>query len=149
MRRITPIHILLLGLATTLALPLFAADAPQEVRQEMMKGVRDAAKPLGQMMKGEKDFDAAAAMDSLKVFQHSANNFGDLFPEGSDSGYETEALESIWSDRAGFDAKLADFGAAVDAAIAANPQDLNGLRKAAGPVFKQCKACHEGYRADN
>jgi len=36
----------------------------------------------------------------------------------------------------------------VDAAIAAKPDSLEALNAAAGPVFKTCKGCHEGYRVE-
>ena len=36
----------------------------------------------------------------------------------------------------------------ADAAIAAKPDSLEELKKVAGPVFKTCKGCHEGYRVD-
>jgi cytochrome c556 len=73
--------------------------------------------------------------------------FGDLFPAGSDSE-DDRALPAIWTERAGFDSALQEWAEAVDAAVAANPQTLEELQAAAGPVFKKCKACHEHYRAE-
>lgn len=143
-----------LALATvfTLALPVSAAlaeESPQEQRHELMEGVGGGAKTIGGMLEGEKAFDAAAAMEALQVWDHAAGVFGDLFPEGTETGHDTEALPTIWSDRAGFDAALQAWSDAVDAAIAADPQSLDELGAAAGPVFKKCKACHEEYRAED
>ena len=126
----------------------FAGTGPIETRQELMEDTRDAAKVIGGMLRQEKPFDAEAAMDALKVWEKTAKEAGELFPEGSETGHDTEAKETIWSDRAGFDEKLANFGAKVDAAIAAEPASLEALNAAAGPVFKACKACHEGYRVE-
>jgi len=126
-----------------------AADSPQETRNELMEGVGDAAKPVGKMLKGERTFDAAIVMKSFRTWSNAAGIFGDLFPEGSESGYETEAKDSIWSDREGFNARLAAFGEAADAAIEASPQDLATLEAAAGPVFKECKGCHKDYRIED
>lgn len=126
-----------------------AGETPQEARHELMEGVKDAASPIGKMLKGEKEFDAAVAMTSFEVWADAAARFGDMFPAGSESGYDTEARDTIWSDREGFDRALADFSAAVDAAITASPQSLDALKPAAGPIFKQCKACHEGYRVED
>lgn len=126
----------------------FAASDPIETRQQMMKDTREAAKVVGGMLKEEQPFDAVAAMDALKVWENTAAQVGDLFPAGSETGHDTEAKSTIWSDREGFEQKLADFGTAVDAAIAAGPDSLEALNTAAGPVFKTCKACHEGYRID-
>jgi cytochrome c556 len=131
------------------ALPLaWASDTPQETRHELMEGVKDAAKPVGGMLKGEQEFDATVAMESFETWAHAAGTFGDLFPEGTDTGYDTEAKETIWTDREGFDEKLDTFAKVVDAAIEANPQDLEALKAAAGPIFKACKGCHEDYRVE-
>lgn len=115
----------------------------------MMEGVKDAAKPVGGMLKGEQEFDAAIAMKSFQTWSDAADVVGDLFPEGTESGYDTEAKETIWTDREGFNDQLAAFAKAVDAAIDANPQDLDALKAAAGPIFKACKGCHEGYRVED
>ena len=131
------------------ALPALAGDSPQEQRHELMEDVGGAAKKIGSMLKGEAEFDAAVANASLEVWAEAAWDFGKLFPEGSETGFDTEAKETIWTDRAGFDEQLAQFGAAAEAAVEANPQDLEALKAAAGPVFKVCKSCHESYRVDD
>ena len=129
--------------------PAWAADSPQEVRREMMEGVGDAAKPVGKMLKGEQEFDAAVVTKSFQVWSNAAIDFGDLFPEGSETGYDTEAKETIWTDRDGFNEQLGTFTDAVISAIEDNPQDLEMLKTATGPVFKACKACHEDYRVED
>lgn len=137
--------------AAALLLPLSAAIASgtvQEQRHELMESAKDAAKPVAGMLKGEKAFDAAEAMESFETWARVAAQAGDLFPEGSETGYGTEAKETVWTDREGFEKALAEFGQAVDAAIEAGPQDLESLNAAAGPVFKACKSCHEGYRVE-
>jgi cytochrome c556 len=126
----------------------FADSDPILERQKLMEDTRDAAKVIGGMMKGAEPFDAEAAMGAFKVWKNTAETAGDLFPEGSGVGHDTEAKVTIWTDRAGFEAQLADFNSAVDAAIAANPDSLEDLKTAAGPVFNACKNCHEGYRVE-
>lgn len=127
---------------------VFAGPGPIEERQKLMEDTRDAAKVIGGMVKQERDFDANEAMEALKVWQITAAEVGELFPEGSAIGHDTEAKVTIWSDREGFDDKLAEFSSTVDAAIAAKPANLDALKAAAGPVFKSCKGCHEGYRVE-
>ena len=131
------------------AVSALAGDAPQEVRHEMMEDVGGAAKNIGKMLKGEAPFDADLANQSLQTWSEAAAGFGELFPEGSESGYDTEAKATIWTDRAGFEEQLALFAEKADAAVAANPQSLDELKPAAGAVFKTCKSCHEGYRVDD
>ena len=128
---------------------VLAEDAPQEVRHELMEDVGGAAKNIGKMMKGEAPFDAALANESLRTWAEAAALVGDLFPEGSESGYDTEAKATIWTDRAGFDEQVALFAEKANAAVAANPQSLDELKPAAGGVFKTCKSCHESYRVDD
>lgn len=126
-----------------------AGDTPQERRHELMEDVGGAAKTIGKMLKEEAPFDAMTAMEALEVWAGAAEPFGEMFPEGSETGFETEAKSTIWTDRAGFEQALGEFKSAADAAVAANPQTLAELQPAAGPVFKACKGCHESYRVDD
>ena len=137
--------------AITLAFtsPLFAGDSPQHERHELMEDVGEAAKPLGQMLKGERDFDADVVMASFKTFDDASARFGKLFPPGSETGEDTEAAPAIWEDRAGFDEALATWADAVDAAIAANPQTLDETKPVAGEIFNACKGCHDTYRIED
>lgn len=144
-RLVLVISALLLAFSVT---PLVAGDSPQEQRRELMEDSKDAAKPVGGMLKGEVEFNAERAMASFKTWAEIAGQFGELFPEGSETGYDTEAKIEIWTDRAGFEAELNKFSEAANAAVAANPQSLEELKAVAGPVFKTCKSCHEGYRVD-
>ena len=134
--------------AMFIASAAIAGSDPILERQELMEDTRDAAKVIGGMLKEEQPFDAEAAMAALETWKKTATTAGDLFPEGSDTGHDTEAKATIWTDRAGFDAKMNDFATQVDAAITANPDSLEALGAAANPVFKACKACHEGYRVE-
>ncbi|MEQ8305696.1 MAG: cytochrome c [Hoeflea sp.] len=125
------------------------AAEPQEVRQEMMKKVGGATGAMAKMVKGEAAFDADAVMAALTTMSEVAADYGNQFPEGSETGFKTEAAPAIWSDRAGFDAALEKFKTDVDAGIAAAPADLDGLKAVFGPITKNCGACHEDYRQKN
>jgi len=131
------------------SLAAVAGDSPQELRHEMMEDVGGAAKTIGAMLKGEAAFDAPEANAALEVWAEAAWDFGKLFPEGSETGFDTEAAPAIWTDRAGFDEQLQQFSEATEAAVAASPQDLEALKAATGPVFKVCKSCHETYRIED
>lgn len=140
---------LLAAIALAFTSPLFAGESPQHERHELMEGVGDAAKPLGQMLKGERDFDAGVVMTTLETFDDASARFGKLFPPGSETGEGTEAAPAIWEDRAGFDEALATWADAVDAAIAANPQTLEQTKPVAGDIFESCKGCHDTYRIED
>lgn len=137
-------------LAAMLTASTFAgADGtPQLERHELMEGVGKAAKVIGAMFRGEAEYDAAAVQKSLQTFEEAAGKFGDLFPEGSETGEGTEAAPAIWEDREGFNAALQDFADATAAAIAAAPATLEDAKPAVGPVFQACKGCHDSYRLE-
>lgn len=143
------IRVLAAAVAALALQTALAGDSPQEQRHELMEDVRAGAKTIGKMLEGEAPFDAAAAMGALQTWREAGAVFGTLFPEGSETGFETKAKPAIWSDRTGFEAALLKWVEATDAAIAANPQSLEDLQGAAGPVFKACKGCHENYRVDD
>ena len=131
---------------TSLAL---ADDDPRHVRHEAMEEVRDAAKVIGAMLKGEREYDVEAAQASLDVFDDVSSYFGELFPEGTETGEGTEAAPAIWEDRAGFEAALQKWRDASIAAINADPQTLEEAQPVLGPIFKTCKGCHDTYRLED
>lgn len=126
-----------------------ADDDPRHVRHEIMEDVGEAAKPLGQMAKGEKEYDVEVFIASMTTFKESAEGFGELFPEGTETGADTEAAPAIWEDRAGFDAALVKWQEATQAAIDARPETLEAAEPLAGAVFGSCKNCHDTYRIED
>ena len=125
-----------------------AEDDPRHERHELMEGVKDAAKPLGQMARGEVEFDADVLMASLQVFHDASGRFGDLFPPGTETGMDTEAAPAIWEDREGFDQALVDWRTAVEKAMDAAPATLEDAGPVVGPIFDNCKNCHDTYRIE-
>ena len=126
-----------------------AEGTPQHERHEVMEDVGKAAKVIGAMFRGEADYDAAAVQKSLATFEKAAGKFGDLFPEGSETGEGTEAAPAIWEDRDGFNAALQEWADATAAAIAAAPATLEDAKATVGPVFQTCKGCHDDYRIED
>ena len=124
------------------------AEDPILQRQELMENTKDALGPMIGMAKGEVEFDAATVQSSLLTMQITAAEAGALFPEGSESGHDTEAKASIWSDRAGFEQAMADFDVAVKAALDAAPASVDERKPALNGVLKTCKGCHDGYRVE-
>jgi cytochrome c556 len=123
-----------------------AASDPILVRQKIMKSSGGAAGVSGGMMKGKIAFDAKVATAAIRTLNAAAYTYGNYFPAGSDTGMKTRASPKIWQDMAGFEAKLAQFQKDTDAAAAAKPQDLDAFKAAMGPVFGNCKGCHEVYQ---
>lgn len=139
------IRISFLACALAVATLAVAGDDPGHERHELMEGVRDAAKPVGAMLKGEADYDQAVLMTSLETFASAGNQLGSLFPEGSEGG---EAAPAIWEDREGFEAAIVEWQEATAAAIETNPATLDDAKPVLGPVFGACKNCHDTYRIE-
>lgn len=123
----------------------YAAE-PQEMRQEMMKHVGGATGAMAKMVKGEEDFDQAKVIEALTTISETMAEFPAQFPEGTETGMETEAAPAIWEDKAGFEAKSVALKEAADAGIASPPADVDGLKAMFGPLTKNCGSCHETYR---
>lgn len=121
-----------------------------DTRKALMQAVGSAAGVAGAMMKGEMDYNPAVAGAAIASMRGAAYAVGAFFPEGTDTVKGTTAAPKIWSDAAGFEMALAKFKTDIDAASAASgkdgPADLDAFKAAIGPVFANCKSCHEGYR---
>lgn len=124
-----------------------------DTRKALMQGVGAAAGAAGGMMKGEIDYNPAVANAAIAAMRGAAYSFGAFFPEGTESVKGSTASPKIWEDADGFAAAAAKFKADIDAASAAagkdGPADLDAFKAAIGPVFANCKSCHEGYRVKN
>ena len=105
---------LILCLAVAVPLVVVADNHdPIAKRQDLMSDTREALKPLIGMSRGQVDFNAGTVADSLAVFATTAEQARDLFPEGTETGGETEAKATIWSDPDGFDQAFTNFADAV------------------------------------
>jgi cytochrome c556 len=77
-----------------------------------------------------------------------ANAIPGLFPAGS-GGEGSRARLEIWTDRAGFERRAADLGAAANRlAERARAGDQAGFAAAADAVEAACTACHSAYRSE-
>ena len=139
-------HLMIIVVVGLIGPGAIAADDPAHERHELMEGVRDAAKPIGAMLRGKADFDHGTVMESLRTFEAAGAKLGSLFPDGSQGG---EAAPAIWEDREGFEEKISSWRAATAAAIEASPGSLDEAKAAVGPVMQSCKNCHDSYRIED
>jgi cytochrome c556 len=133
------------------------AAAVKERRDLMKKTVAPAAKLGGQMIKGVKPFDAAAAAKAMNDISSVPDKYVTLFPKGTEHGGiadskipdkddQSEAKPEIWENFDDFKKianKLKD--AAAKAAGAAE-QGQGTFTAAFNDMTKVCKECHESYR---
>lgn len=135
-----------LSLVASLAMVASGVSVAQDAiakRKDYMKAVGAATKLSGEMIKGEKPFDAAAAKDAMTKISAGWGDFAKSFPKGTETGGETTASPKVWEDPTDFNAKGAAMAkAAVAAASATTKEDFGEKFKAVAT----CKGCHDAYR---
>lgn len=137
---------ILLATAALMLAPSAFAD-PIEEREAIMKERSQILRTLGPIAQGRAPFDADTVLAALEELNANAqmHDIEALYPEGSEGG---DATEAVWSDRDGFVELDAEFRAAVQAAVAAAPEDEQVFRATFQPIASTCSTCHETYRAD-
>jgi cytochrome c556 len=138
-----------LTLALALVLPagaLVAQDSPIEQRQELMKNNGDQLGVAGNMLKGEADWDGAAAAAAMAKIAANAEELPPRFPEGTDTGFDTRALPIIWEDKDDFNQRLMELHERGLAAEEAAAGGMDQLRPVFSQVLDTCNGCHEKYR---
>ena len=130
-----------------------AADDPVATRIALMDANGAATALAGGMLKQQVPYSPAAGKASIMAWHAVAVAAGTFFPPGSEGTGHSKASPKIWEDRAGFEADLAKFQEATDAAVKAagkdGPPDLASFQKLAQPVMSTCKTCHETYRLED
>ncbi len=114
-------------------------------RKGLMKKNAQHAKAVNAMIKGEQPFDQGAVNAAFTQWAETAAALPKAFPDDSKGG-DTRALPKIWTDRAGFEAHIANLSKAVSAGKG-KATSLEGLKASFPAVSKACADCHEGYRA--
>src|ERR1700733_13233857 len=84
---------------TSLATSVYADGDAIQQRQELLKAIGDAIKPVAAMLKGEAPFEAATVKASLATVSANAKKLPALFPDDSKVGHDTRALPAIWSEK--------------------------------------------------
>ncbi|MGO4387049.1 cytochrome c [Microvirga sp. 2YAF29] len=134
--------------ASLLALGVTAAIAQSDVveqRQNLMKQMGAQTRPIGGMLRGQEPFDLAKVQAGLKVFSDNAHKATTLFPDNSKDVGKTEALPSIWENKAKFDAALTKFGQDAQTAMA-SIKDEASFKAEMPKVMQNCGACHNDFR---
>jgi cytochrome c556 len=125
-----------------------AQDDPIAERQEIMKGVGDATRTGVQMIRGERPFDLEAARNAFVVYVDASQRMPELFPEGSETGGETEASPAIWENKERFVALFEEFGENAAAGLE-QTTDATTFQAAFGTATQSCRTCHTDFRLDN
>ncbi len=151
---VTTVCIILLSVGQ-LATSAELFEAEIKARQSFMQVLKFNLGILGDMAKGNREYDAKLAEGAAKnILAASLMDNSAMWPQGSDNAnkelsIETKALPKIWSN---FPEVVEKHTAWIEAskALSANAgQGLQKLREHIGPVGKSCQACHKRFREDN
>lgn len=133
---------LALGLAST----AMAASNPIEARQACMKANGKMMKVMVPVLKGEAAYDKAAIDAAIANAEAACAGWGDWWGEDTKPGgaVETEALEAVWTDKAGFEAAGGAYVKAMEGVKAS--ADEASFKAAFPDLGKSCQSCHEKFR---
>ena len=147
MRKKLTVVVPVLALLATVALAS-AHEAKEELpagpvrdRHELMKGIGDNAKIIGDAMKSG-DFGPVGG--AAEKIQASAAKILPLFPKGS-TDPKSRAKPEIWTHWSKFETDAKDLEKTA-AALAAAAKSGGGVPTAAKAMFGSCKSCHDQFR---
>jgi cytochrome c556 len=114
---------------------------PIHDRHELMEGIGDNAKKIGDALKAGNLEPVPAAANAIKT---DAGKALALFPKGS-THPGSRAKDEIWSSWDKFEAGMKDLEAKAGelATAAENKGDVGAASKA---MFGNCKSCHDNFR---
>ena len=113
-------------------------------RMEAMQSIGESTKVLGQMVKGERTFNAEAAREAARAIARHAARAPGLFEEQAEDPKD-EAKPVIWERFDDFVAK-SEALEKVAARLAGSLETKDDLRAGLGEIGGAFKACHEVYR---
>lgn len=124
------------------------ADKAVEYRQKAFSIMQNNFAYMGDMVKGDVDFDAAIFAERAETFAHLAGvPWTGFAQEGAMPGDNTDALPAIWDNWDDFQQRAADFQKDADnLAVAARSGDQGKIRSAFMAAAKNCKGCHDQYK---
>lgn len=127
-----------------------AARQAVEVRKAVFTLVGNNFRPLGEVLKGNAQYDAAEAEKRIARVAYLTQLLDEAFPDISNLGEpDTKAKPDVWTNRADFDKKLKDFQTHVAALVQVNATEkdaTDAFKTAAGIVAQDCKGCHDTYK---
>lgn len=138
------------GLGAVMLITAGAALAHQGVtnpvvmaRMNVMSGVADQTKVLGQMAQGRSEFDAAQARAARSALIAHAQAVPGAFA-APETDPKSEALPLIWEDPGKFSAANDAF---VAAAKGLDVSSAQALKVTFGALGASCSGCHRDFRA--
>ncbi len=141
---------LLLAVSGSLFAGTVRAESKEEWAQHYRQGVYEVMgwnfKPMADMVKGTKPYDAAKFARHAEIVAFMSKLPLEGFIPGSDKG-KTKAKPEIWQNMDDFKSKLEKMqGEVAKLAEVSKGTDFNAIKVQFGEAGKACKDCHDKYR---
>jgi len=140
------VFLLSIFITAIFSLPISSAEQDIKNRQNAMQQVRESIKVLFPMAKEKTEYDDFVAISMLEQMLSAATPYGSYFPKEPEVGVMSEAAETIWTDRSGFEKALAKFLTDIEEAISAEPENLDDFKPLLANITSNCQSCHQVYR---
>ena len=112
---------------------IYAEDDNIKKRQNAMQQVRESVKVLFPIAKGKSDYDDFLVISMLEQMLDAAKPYASYFPNEQEVSPNTEAAETIWTDRSGFNNSVLKFVNDIEFALNAEPESLDDFK----PMFSK------------
>jgi len=128
-----------------------AARQAIDVRKAVYTLIQSNFRPLGEVLKGNVQYDAADAQKRITRIAFLTGLLNDSFPDISNVGEpDTKAKPDVWANHSEFVQKLDDFQLHVTKLEQVNSTEkgaTDAFKAALNAVAQDCKGCHDTYRA--
>ena len=125
---------------------VYASSDNVKNRQNAMQQVREAIKVLFPMAKGKTDYDDFVVISMLDQMLNAAKPYASYFPIEQESVAHSEAAETIWTDRSGFNQSVKKFIDDIEFVLKAEPENLDDFKPMFAKITNNCQSCHQVYR---
>ena len=125
---------------------VYASNENVKNRQNAMQQVRESVKVLFPIAKGKNDYDDFVVISMLEQMLDAAKPYASYFPIEKEVLAHSEAAETIWSDRTGFNNSVKKFLDDIEFALNAEPETLDDFKPMFEKITTNCQSCHQVYR---
>lgn len=125
---------------------VYASSDNVKNRQNAMQQVRESIKVLFPMAKGKTEYDDFVVISMLDQMLNAAKPYASYFPIEQESVAHSEAAETIWTDRSGFNQSINKFIDDIEFALNAEPENLDDFKPMFAKITNNCQSCHQVYR---
>lgn len=125
---------------------VYASNEHVKNRQNAMQQVRESVKVLFPIAKGKNDYDDFVVISMLEQMLDAAKPYASYFPIEKEVLAHSEAAETIWSDRTGFNNSVKKFLDDIEFALNAEPESLDDFKPMFAKITTNCQSCHQVYR---